>query len=129
MAGQGFRRRVSIWLREGQLHIAYRDAILAQYAYRYDRKARRLQAVDTPHLFRTPYASPQLEFWELDDEQWHKIARRPYERHPLVAPSGVEQMVLSVGLEPAGSPQARTWCQGLLGQRLEKLLKCVTVVE
>ena len=87
------RRRVSIWLREGQLHIAYRDAILAQYAYRYDRKARRLQAVDTPRLFRTPYASPQLEFWELDDQQWHKITRRPYERHP-VTESGFYQIDL-----------------------------------
>jgi transposase InsO family protein len=87
------RRRVSIWLREGQFHIAYHDAILAQYAYRYDRKARRLQAVDTPRVFRTPYASPQLEFWELDDEQWCKIGRRPYERHPMPSAGGVRQLV------------------------------------
>ncbi len=72
---------MTLWLREGQIHVAYHDAILSQYAYRYDRRARRLQAVDTPHVFRTAYASPQLEFWELDDEQWRKIARRPYERH------------------------------------------------
>jgi transposase InsO family protein len=88
------RRRVSIWLREGQLHIAYRDAMLAQYAYRYDRKARRLQAVDTPHLFRTPYMSPQLEFWELDDEQWHKITRRPYERHLPMGDTEAAQLAL-----------------------------------
>lgn len=50
------RRRVSIWLREGQFHIAYHDAILAQYAYRYDRKGRRLQTVDTPRVFQTPYS-------------------------------------------------------------------------
>lgn len=85
-AEQGLSRRpVSIWLREGQLHIAYHDAILSRNAYRYDRKARRLQAVDTPRVFRTSYASPQLEFWELDDEPWHKIARRPYERRQAVA--------------------------------------------
>jgi len=85
------RQRVSIWLREGRLHIAYQDAILAQYAYRYDRKARRLQAVDAPHLFQTPYASPQLEFWELDDEQWRKIGRRPYDRRPSSVNRGVCQ--------------------------------------
>ena len=49
--------------------------------------------MDTPRLFRTPYASPQLEFWELDDQQWHKITRRPYERHP-VTESGFYQIDL-----------------------------------
>jgi len=83
-AEQGLsRRRVSIWLREGRLHIAYQEAILAQYASRYDWKARRLQAVDAPHIFRTSYASPQFVLWELDDEQWRKIARRPYERRSI----------------------------------------------
>jgi hypothetical protein len=52
-------------------------------ALRYHRKARRLQAVDTPQLFQTAYASPQSELWELDDEQWHKISRRPYERRTV----------------------------------------------
>jgi transposase InsO family protein len=33
------RRRVSVWLHEGWLHIAHREAALAQYEYRYDRKA------------------------------------------------------------------------------------------
>ncbi|MGI8825015.1 MAG: hypothetical protein ACR2JC_05095 [Chloroflexota bacterium] len=53
-----------------------------------------MQAVDTPRVFRTPYASPQLEFWELDDEQWHKITRRPYERRQLVAEAGAYQLDL-----------------------------------
>ncbi len=38
------RTRVSIWLYEGRLHVAHREALLARYAYRYDlaapRKAR-----------------------------------------------------------------------------------------
>jgi len=54
-----------------------------------------LQAVDTPRVFRTPYASPQLEFWELDDEQWHKIARRPYERQGEAPDAGLLQLALS----------------------------------
>lgn len=89
------RKRVSIWLREGRLDIAYQDAILSRYAYRYDRKARRLQTVHTPHLFQTPYRSPQFEFWELDDEQWHKIARRPYERRTVLPESDIRQLPLS----------------------------------
>ena len=90
------RRRVSIWLREGRLHIMYQEVLLAQYTSRYDRKARRLQAVDAPQLFRTQYASPQFELWELDDEEWRKIARRPYERHTLVAEGTARQLTLSV---------------------------------
>jgi len=90
------RRRVSIWLREGRLHIAYQEALLAQYAYRYDRKARRLREVDAPQLFQTAYASPQLEFWELEDAQWYKIARRPYERQPIPPESGAYQVALFV---------------------------------
>jgi len=92
------RQRVSIWLREGELHVTYRDAILAQYAYRYDRTTRRVQAVDTPRIFKTPYASPQLEFWELNDEQWHKIARRPYERRPIPTDNGLRQLALQADL-------------------------------
>lgn len=90
------RRRVTIWLREGRLHIAYQEALLVQYAYRYDRKARRLREADAPQLFKTAYASPQLEFWELEDAQWHKIARRPYERHPIPPESGAYQVALFV---------------------------------
>jgi transposase InsO family protein len=90
------RRRVSVWLHEGWLHIVHREAALAQYEYRYDRKARRLAAVSKPRLFRTGYASPQLELWELDDEHWQKIARRPYERQPVHPESGLRQLLLPV---------------------------------
>jgi hypothetical protein len=85
------RKRVSIWLQEGRLQVAYGEVLLAQYACRYERRARRLAAVDTPRLFPTAYASPQLEFWELDDEQWHKIARRPYERRARPATDTIRQ--------------------------------------
>jgi transposase InsO family protein len=93
------RRRVSVWLHEGWLHIAYRESALAQYAYRYDREARRLAAVSEPRLFHTAYASPQLEFWELDDEQWHKIGRRPYERQPIRPESALRQLLLVSGAQ------------------------------
>jgi hypothetical protein len=89
---------------QGQLHIAYRDAILAQYSYRYDRKARRLKVVETPCIFKTSYASPQLEFWDLDDEQWRKIARRPYERHHPVPETGLYQLDLPIMTNPKTLP-------------------------
>jgi putative transposase len=71
------RQRVSIWLYDGSLRIAYQQTLLAQYAYRADRAARRLRAVDHPQLSATVYASPQLELWELDDAQWRKVLERP----------------------------------------------------
>ena len=61
------RQRGSVWLYEGRLHIEYQQTMLARYAYRYDRKHKRLQAVDQPQIERTVLADPQLELWELDD--------------------------------------------------------------
>lgn len=71
------RQRVSIWLYDGSLRIAYQQTLLAQYAYRADRAARRLRAVDHPRLYATAYASPQLELGELDDAAWRKVLERP----------------------------------------------------
>jgi hypothetical protein len=77
------RTRVSVWLYDdGRLHVAHQDTLLARYTYQYDRKARRLRAVAQPQLYHTPHVAPQLELWDLDDEQWRKVTRRPYERHP-----------------------------------------------
>jgi transposase InsO family protein len=74
------RQRVSVWLYDGRLHVAHREALLARYTYHYDRTARRLRAVEAPQLYRTVYASPQLELWELDDAQWRKVLERPPRR-------------------------------------------------
>jgi hypothetical protein len=70
------RQRVSVWLYEGRLHIEYQQTMLARYAYRYDRKRKRLQGVDQPQLQKTVFADPQMELWELDDEQWRKVLER-----------------------------------------------------
>lgn len=88
------RRRVSVWLYDGRLQLAYQDTILAQYTYRAERRARRLQAVESPQHYPTRYASPQLELWELDDEQWHKILPRPYDRRPRRIVTGAWQLPL-----------------------------------
>lgn len=90
------RMRVSVWLYDGRLDIAHRDTLLARYAYRYDRMAGRLRAVEGPQLFHSVYASPQLELWELDDEQWRKVTARPYERRPLARDTGARQLTLPI---------------------------------
>jgi hypothetical protein len=52
--------------------------------------------VASPHFYATECVSPQLELWELDDEQWRKIARRPYERSPILPESDIRQLALLV---------------------------------
>jgi len=64
-------------------------------------RAGRGGAAPLPHRMRrrtstTPYASPHLESWELDDAQWHKVTARPYERRPRPADSGARQLPLPV---------------------------------
>jgi hypothetical protein len=56
--------------------IANRDDII-QKGHTYDRKQRRLETVDQPQHYPTRFVSPQLELWELDDEQWRKVIERP----------------------------------------------------
>jgi hypothetical protein len=74
------RHRVSIWVADGQLQIAYRETLLAQYRCAYDHRQRRLHEVSHPTLYRTQYASPQLELIELDDAQWIKVQQRAFAR-------------------------------------------------
>ncbi len=84
------RQRVSIWLYEGRLQIAYREALLARYAYHYDRRQKQLRSIEQPLLYRTGYASPQLEFWELDDVQWRKVIARLPRSHTAAHPARVD---------------------------------------
>lgn len=74
------RKRVSIWIYEGELRIEYQQTMLAKYACDYDRHQKQLQNVSQPTLFQTPFKSPQLVLFELDDEQWLKIRQRTYQR-------------------------------------------------
>ncbi len=71
------RQRVSIWIYDGALSIEYQQTLLARYRCEYDPKRRQLQDVNEPTLYPTPFASPQLELIELDDEQWIKFQQRP----------------------------------------------------
>ncbi len=86
------RTRISVWLYDDRLHLAHKDTLLARYTYRYDRAAHHMSTVGDPELYRTVYMSPQLELWELDDDHWRKVTRRPYERHPRPPDTGAYQL-------------------------------------
>lgn len=93
------RKRVSVWLYDGRLHLAHQQALLAQYSYHAEGRGKRLRSVDPhPQLYRTAYASPQLELWEVNDDQWRKVFKRPpYQPRPPRAPeTPVQQLVLPV---------------------------------
>jgi hypothetical protein len=58
-------------------NIEYKQMLLARYACQVGKGQRQLTAVSTPQLYETPYVSPQLECFVLDDDQWLKVMRRP----------------------------------------------------
>jgi putative transposase len=70
------RHRVAVWVYEGRLAVEYEQTVLARYKVRYARKQRQVQAVTGGEVYRTAYRSPQLELWELDEEQWQKVRER-----------------------------------------------------
>jgi hypothetical protein len=71
------RKRVSVWIYGGRLHIEHQQTLLARYLCRIDRRQRRSKAVYRPQIFRILFVSPQLELFELDEEQWRKAWLRP----------------------------------------------------
>jgi hypothetical protein len=70
------KRRVAVWIYEGDLRIEYQQTVLARYQCSYQRTRKRLTSVRRPVVYHTPFASPQLELWELDDNQWLKVVQR-----------------------------------------------------
>jgi transposase InsO family protein len=97
------RKRVSIWLYDGRLHLTHQQALLAQYAYRAERRGNRIRAVDPhPQLYRSTFASPQLELWELDDASWRKVWERPPRQRRLArAPDAAVQQLALLSVELA----------------------------
>jgi transposase InsO family protein len=91
------RQRVAIWIYEGQLHIEYRETLIARYRCAYDQRQKRLREVSHPTLYTTVFASPQLELIELDDTQWIKVQQRAWHRRTQRMTSLGEQLML-VGL-------------------------------
>jgi len=71
------RQRAAVWLYGETLTLEFADEPLAQYRVRYQADKAHLRVVEAPLLFETPYRSPQLPLWELSDEEWLKVMRRP----------------------------------------------------
>lgn len=89
------QRRVTAWVFEDRLHVEYRQTLLARYHYRLERDSTKIRAISRPKIYRTQYASPQLELLELDDAQWRKIARRPeYARRRAALATAVRQLAI-----------------------------------
>jgi putative transposase len=71
------RQRVTLWFYQDRLHVEYQQTLLARYRYRLEHRSTKISSISHPRLYRTSFASRQLELLELDDAQWTKIARRP----------------------------------------------------
>jgi hypothetical protein len=41
------------------------------------RGSTKISSISRPKLYKTVFASPQLELLEMDESQWQKIVRRP----------------------------------------------------
>ena len=81
------RQRVSVWIYEGRLHIEYQQTLLARYQATIDRRRKRLKAVSQPQIYPTPFVSPQLELFELDEAEWQRAwVRPPYGHRPIQGP-------------------------------------------
>ncbi len=92
------RKRVSIWIYEGELGIEYQQTFVARYRCDYDAKQGQLQAVSEPTLYTTEFRSPQLELIELDDAQWVKCQRRPTRTYAKrIAMFGQQLSLLDLG--------------------------------
>ncbi|MFN2233586.1 MAG: helix-turn-helix domain-containing protein, partial [Anaerolineales bacterium] len=71
------KRRVTLWFYQDRLHVEYRQTLLARYHYRLQYGSTKISSISRPKLYKTTFASPQLELLELNDDQWQKIIRRP----------------------------------------------------
>lgn len=71
------RQRVTVWVYDNRLNIAYNNTLLARYDCKIQRSQKKLAAVTDPVLYDTPFASPQQELFTLDNTQWLKVFHRP----------------------------------------------------
>lgn len=71
------RRRVAVWIYQDRLHIEFQQTLLSRYQCKIDRRRKSLKSVFRPQIYPTPFTSPQLELFELDEEQWRRAWLRP----------------------------------------------------
>lgn len=105
VSAQSPGKRVSVWIYEGQLRLEYQEVLLAQYQCDYDHWQKYLQGVSQPTLYRTSFASPQLEVFKLDDDQWLKVYQHSYQRRQR----RIERVARQLEVQPG--PQLTIFCQ------------------
>ena len=93
------KKRVTVWIYEGRLNIEYKHTLLARYECKVSRKKHQLTAVTDPKLYDTPFDSPQLELFVLDDTQWLKVMQRPPFRPRLPKSTPSAKQLLLWGAE------------------------------
>ena len=90
------QQRVAVWLYQDRLHIERQHTLLARYNCRFDRTAKKITKLSQPQLYKAAFASPQTELFELDDDQWHKVMRRPeYAKRRTLQETAVKQLPLT----------------------------------
>lgn len=90
------KKRVAIWLYQDRLHVEYQQTLLARYQYRFNRKTKKIAKIDKPKLFHTMFASPQIELFELNDQEWLKILERPqYARRSTNKKDHAKQLLMA----------------------------------
>jgi putative transposase len=93
------QRRVALWFYQDRLHVEYRQKLLARYHCRLQRGSTKINSISRPKLYKTAFASPQLELLELDDSQWQKITRRPeYARRRAALTAATKQLAFNLPL-------------------------------
>lgn len=70
------KEHAAVWLCGEALTIEFADEPLARYRVRYQPDKTHLRAVEEPQVYETPFRSPQLGLWQLDDTEWLKVIRR-----------------------------------------------------
>ena len=90
---------MTLWFYQDRLHVEYRHTLLARYHYRLQRGSNKITGIFRPNLYKTAFASPQLELLELDDDQWQKITRRPeYAKRRAALAAAARQLALDLPL-------------------------------
>ena len=55
------------------MHIEHQQTVLARYKATLDRRRKSLKSVSQPQIYSTAFISPQLELFELDEEEWRRL--------------------------------------------------------
>jgi transposase len=90
------RQPVTVWIYDGQLKIEYEATTLAEYQVNLEAKHHHVEQVRGGHIIKTPFRSPQLSLFNLEDGWLLYLPAReraPYHHRPR-NPENIEQLPL-----------------------------------